>query len=65
MLLRTPVQLGGLAAILAGALLVISDLSRLYITNLAGQSTVNSIYFFEGWVGVILAVVMQLGLVGL
>jgi hypothetical protein len=65
MLLRTPVQLGGLAAIIAGALLVLSDLSRLYITNFAGQSTVNRIYLFEGWVGVILAVVMQLGLVGL
>jgi hypothetical protein len=65
MKLENPVRWGGFVAILAGVLLIVSDLLRLYITNLASQSTVESIFLFEGWVGVLLAVVMQLGLFGL
>jgi hypothetical protein len=65
MLLKDPVRLGGFAAILAGALLVVSDLLRLYIRNMADPDTVEDIFFVDGWVGVLLAVVMQLGLVGL
>ena len=56
---------GGFAAILAGALLVVSDLLRLYIRHVAGADTVQGIFLVDGWVGVLLAVVMQLGLVGL
>ena len=65
MFLKDPVRLGGFAAILAGALLVVSDLLRLYITNVADADTVQDIFFVDGWVGVLLAVVVQLGLVGL
>ena len=65
MTLENPVRLGGFAAILAGVLLVVSDLLRLYIINLAGPAVLESIYFIEGWMSVLLAVVVQLGLVGL
>jgi hypothetical protein len=65
MTLENPVRLGGFAAILAGVLLVVSDLLRLYIINLAGPAVLESIYFIEGWISVLLAVVVQLGLVGL
>jgi hypothetical protein len=65
MRVENPVRLGGFAAILAGVLLVVSDLLRLYIVNLAGTAVLDSIFFVEGWVSVLLAVVVQLGLVGL
>ena len=65
MSLKDPVRAGGFAAILAGALLVVSDLLRLYIRHVAGADTVQGIFLVDGWVGVLLAVVMQLGLVGL
>src|SRR5215210_5012592 len=65
MFLKDPVRLGGFTAILAGALLVVADLLRLYITNVANADTVQDIFFVDGWVGVLLAVVVQLGLVGL
>jgi hypothetical protein len=65
MFLKDPVRLGGFAAIFAGALLVVSDLLRLYIRNVADADTVQYIFFVDGWVGVLLAVVVQLGLVGL
>ena len=65
MRVQNPVRLGGFAAILAGVLLVVSDLLRLYIVNLAGTAVLDSIFFVEGWVSVLLAVVVQLGLVGL
>ena len=65
MRLDNPVRLGGFAAILAGVLLVVSDLLRLYIVNLAGTAVLDSIFFVEGWVSVLLAVIVQLGLVGL
>ena len=65
MKLENPARWGGFAALLAGVLLVVSDLLRLYINNLAGPGVLDSIFFIDGWVGVLLAVVMQLGLVGL
>jgi hypothetical protein len=65
MRVENPVRLGGCAAILAGILLVVSDLLRLYIVNLAGTAVLDSIFFVEGWVSVLLAVVVKLGLVGL
>src|SRR5215210_4221123 len=65
MFLKAPVRLGGFTAILAGALLVVADLLRLYITNVADADTVQDIFFVDGWVGVLLAVVVQLGLFGL
>jgi hypothetical protein len=65
MRIENPVRLGGLAAILAGVLLIISDLLRLYINNLAGPGILESIFFIDGWIGVLLAVVLQLGLIGL
>jgi len=63
--IENPVRLGGFAAILAGVLLIISDLLRLYINNLASSDVLMSIFFVDGWIGVLLAVVVQLGLVGL
>ncbi len=65
MRIENPVRLGGFAAILAGALLIISDLLHLYINVVAGPGVLQSIFLVEGWVGVLLAVVMQLGLFGL
>jgi hypothetical protein len=65
MFFKDPVRLGGFAAIVAGVLLVVSDLLRLYIRNVADTDTVQYIFFVDGWVGVLLAVVVQLGLVGL
>jgi hypothetical protein len=64
MKLENPMRLGGFAAILAGVLLVVSDLLHLYIVNLAGEGAINRIYLVDGWVGVLLAVVVQLGLFG-
>ena len=65
MFLKDPVRLGGFAAILAGVLLVVSDLLRLYIRNVADADTVRYVFLADGWVAVLLAVVMQLGLFGL
>jgi hypothetical protein len=52
------------AAIVAGVLLVVSDLLRLYIVNFAGGEAINRIYVVDGWIGVFLAVMVQLGLFG-
>jgi hypothetical protein len=65
MRIENPVRLGAFAALLAGVLLIVSDLLRLYINDLAGPSVLESIFFVDGWIGVLLAVVVQLGLVGL
>lgn len=65
MRIESPVRLGGFAALLAGVLLILSDLLRLYINVVAGPGVLQSIFLVEGWVGVLLAVVMQLGLFGL
>ncbi len=65
MRIENPLRLGGFAAILAGVLLIVSDLLHLYINVVAGPGVLQSIFLVEGWVGVLLAVVMQLGLFGL
>jgi len=65
MKIENPARLGGVAAILAGVLLVVSDLLRLYINNLADPGILESIFFIDGWTGVLLTVMVQLGLVGL
>src|SRR3954471_8886131 len=62
--LDRPVRLGGLAALLAGVLLVISELLRLYIA-LSDPDLYRSIFLFDGVSGLLLAVLVQLGLVGL
>lgn len=46
-------------------LLICSDLLHLFINVVAGPGILQSIFLVEGWVGVLLAVVMQLGLFGL
>jgi hypothetical protein len=48
MRIENPVRLGGLAAISAGVLLIISDLLRLYINNLAGPGILKSDFFTNG-----------------
>ena len=71
MRLDNPVQWAGLAALLAGVLLIFSDLLRLYIDlvdpGLFGDLSLGGALGFgvDGSLGVILAVLMQLGLVGL
>jgi hypothetical protein len=64
MWLGNPVRWGGFAALLVGVLLVISDLLRLYI-RLVDPGAFESILVVDGWLSVLLAVVVQLGLVGL
>ena len=65
MRIENPLRLGGMVVMLAGGLLIVSDLLRLYVTNFAGQDTVNGLFLYEGWVGVVVAVVTQLSLFGL
>ncbi len=71
MRLENPVQWGGLAALLAGVLLILSDLVRLYIDLVdpglyADMSLGGALGFgIDGILGLILAVLMQLGLFGL
>jgi hypothetical protein len=71
MRIENPVQWGGLAALLAGVLLVLSDLLRLYIDLIdpglfADMSLGGALGFgIDGILGLILAVLMQLGLFGL
>lgn len=68
---ETPVQWGGLAAFLAGVLLILSDLLRLFIElvdpGLLGEMSIGGALGFgiDGTLGLILSVLMQLGLVGL
>jgi uncharacterized membrane protein YciS (DUF1049 family) len=64
MKLGNPVRWGGLAALLAGGLLVVSDFLRLYI-DLADPGLFGSIFVFDGVLGLLLAVLVHLGLVGL
>lgn len=59
-----PVRWGGLAALLAGVLLVVSELLRLYI-DLINPNLYSSIFVFNGVLGLLLSVLVQLGLVGL
>jgi hypothetical protein len=71
MRLESPVQWGGLAALLAGVLLILSDLLRLYIDlvdpGLFAEMSLGGALGFgiDGSLGLILAVLMQLGIVGL
>jgi hypothetical protein len=62
--LDNPARLGGLAALLTGVLLVISDLLQLYI-RLLDPGAFRSILGVDGVLSVLLAVLMQIGLVGL
>jgi uncharacterized membrane protein YciS (DUF1049 family) len=59
-----PVRWGGLAALLAGVLLVVSELLRLYI-DLIDPNLYRSVFVFNGVLGLLLSVLVQLGLVGL
>jgi hypothetical protein len=65
MSIENPARLGGIAAILAGVLLIVSDLLHLYINVVAGPDVLQSIFLLDGWFGVLLAVATQLGLFGL
>src|SRR5918992_5075642 len=62
--LERPVRWGGLAALLAGVLLVVSELLRLYI-DLVDPGLYGSVFGFNGVLGLLLSVLVQLGLVGL
>jgi hypothetical protein len=71
MRLKNPVQWGGLAALLAGVLFILSDLLRLYI-DLVDPALFSDLslggalgFGIDGALGLVLAVLMQLGLVGL
>jgi len=59
-----PVRLGGLAALLAGILLFVSELVRLYI-DFFDPGAYQSVFIIDGYLGVLLGVLLQLGLVGL
>jgi hypothetical protein len=69
--LKNPGQWGGLAALLAGGLLILSDLVRLYIDlvdpgALMGMNiSIAGGFGIDGALGVLLAVLMVLGLAGL
>lgn len=66
MRLSSPVRWGGIAALLTGVLLIVSDVLRLYVSFSADPSYFfMSTLFIDGWIGVFLAVVLQLGLFGL
>src|ERR687898_621815 len=62
--IENPVRLGGLAALLAGVLLFVSELVRLYI-DIFNPGAYQSIFTIDPWLGVLLGVLLQLGLVGL
>ena len=63
-MIENPVRLGGLAALLAGVLLFVSELVRLYI-DFFDPGAYQSIFTIDPWLGVLLGVLLQLGLVGL
>jgi hypothetical protein len=66
MRIENPARLGGFAAILAGVLLVVSDLLSTYFDYLADPlSYGRTIAGFDGWIGLLFPVLVQLGLVGL
>ena len=56
--------MGGLAAFLAGMLLIVSDLLQLYI-RLIDPGAFRSILSVDGLLSVLLAILVQFGLVGL
>jgi hypothetical protein len=69
--LENPVQWGGLAALLAGGLLILSDLVRLYIDLVDPGAfmdmniSIAGGFGIDGALGVLLAALMLLGLAGL
>jgi hypothetical protein len=63
-MLENPVRLGGLAALSAGVLLIISELLQLYI-RLIDPASFRTILFVDALLSVLLAVLVQLALVGL
>jgi hypothetical protein len=69
--LENPVRLGGLAALLAGVLLIISELLSSLppdffpIRISGGELAIYGWLGVEGYLGVLLAVLVQIGLVGL
>src|SRR5437588_9611486 len=71
MRLENPVQWGGLATLLAGVLLILSDLVRLYgdlvDPRLLGTMILGEALDFgiDGTLGLILAILTELGLFGL
>jgi hypothetical protein len=64
MWLENPVRWGGLAAIVAGVMLGLSQLVRLY-ADVFDPSLFGRILAIDIWLGLILAVIVQLGLLGL
>lgn len=64
MWLENPARWGGLAALIAGVLLLVSQLLRLYVDFL-DPAFFGRVNVLDAWVAVLLAVIMQLGLVGL
>ncbi len=62
--LENPMQWGGLAALLAGMLIVVAELVRLYV-DFFDPGAYLSISGVDPWLGVLLGVLVQLGLVGL
>ena len=60
-----PLRWGGFAALLSGGLLIAADVLRLYVEFLTDPTAFfMSTLFLDGWVGVFVAVVIQLGLIG-
>ena len=64
MRIENPMRLGGLAALLAGLLLLISQLLNLYLCYL-DPGALRSILPIDSWLGLLLVVLVQLGLAGL
>ena len=62
--LENPVRWGGLAALLSGVLIVVAELVRLYI-DFFDPGAYLSISGVDPWLGILLGVLVQLGLVGL
>jgi hypothetical protein len=62
---KEPVWWGALAAMASGVMLIVADLLRIYISDIASEGTISIFFLFEGWIGVVLAVVVQLGLFGI
>jgi hypothetical protein len=62
--LENPVRWGGLAALLAGVLIVVAELVRLYV-DFFDRGAYLSISGVDPWLGILLGVLVQLGLVGL
>lgn len=62
--LRNHMRLCGLAALLVGVLLFVSEFLRLYLDYFDPEAY-TSIFRLDGWLGLLLGVLVQLGLLGL